>query len=77
MAADEKPRRVDLGFQGGQVFSVRLEEDEYARLRSALEAGAERWHTVTSEDSEVLIDLGQVVYVRRDTEQRGVGFSNP
>jgi hypothetical protein len=32
---------------------------------------------VKSEDSEVVIDLGQVVYVRLDTEQRGVGFSNP
>jgi hypothetical protein len=77
MEASGKPRRVDIGFSGGQAFPVRLGEEEYRKLQSALEAGSERWHTVTSEDAEVLIDLGQVAYVRLDTEQRGVGFSGP
>ena len=76
--ADDKPRRVDVGFQGGQVFTVRLTEDAYRSLRAALESDrGERWHTVSSDDSEVLIDLAQVVYVRRDIEARGVGFSGP
>lgn len=78
MAAAGKPRRVDIGFSGGQAFAVRLNEDEYKSLRSALESGSgERWYALTSEDSEVLIDLAQVVYVRLDTEARGVGFSGP
>jgi hypothetical protein len=78
MAGAGKPRRVDIGFQGGQAFAVRLTEDELGDLRQALESdrGA-RWHTISSEDSEVLIDLAQVVYVRVDTEARGVGFSGP
>ncbi len=76
MEASGKPRRVDVGFSGGQAFPVRLTEDEYRKLREALESDrSERWYVLTSEDSEVLIDLAQVVYVRRDTEQRGVGFS--
>jgi len=78
MAGNGKPRRVDIGFQGGQAFAVRLNEGELGELRQALESdhGA-RWHTISSDDSEVLIDLAQVVYVRVDTEARGVGFSGP
>ena len=78
MEASGKPRRVDIGFGGGQAFSVRLGEAEYRSLREALESDrSDRWHTLTSEDSEVLIDLAQIVYVKLDTEQRGVGFSGP
>lgn len=77
-AAAGKPRRVDIGFSGGQAFAVRLNEDEYRALREALESDrSERWYALTSEESEVLIDLAQVVYVRLDTEARGVGFSGP
>ena len=78
MEASGKPRRVDIGFNGGQAFSVRLAEAEYRSLREALESDrSDRWHSMTSEDSEVLIDLAQIVYVKLDTEQRGVGFSGP
>ena len=76
MADDGKPRRVDVGFAGGQVMTVRLLEDEYRGLRSALEGdGDSRWHELTAEGAEVTLDLAQVVYVRLDTERRGVGFS--
>ncbi len=78
MEASGKPRRVDIGFSGGQAFAVRLTEQEYRSLREALESDrSERWHSLTSEDSEVLLDLAQIVYVRLDTEQRGMGFSGP
>ncbi len=78
MAMAGKPRRVDIGFSGGQAFAIRLGEDEYRALREVLESDrSQRWHSLTSEDAEVLIDLAQVVYVRLDTEQRGVGFSGP
>jgi len=78
MEASGKPRRVDIGFSGGQAFAVRLTEAEYRSLREALESDrSNRWHSLTSEDSEVLIDLAQIVYVRLDTEQRGMGFSGP
>ena len=78
MEASGTPRRGDIGCNGGQAFSVRLGEDEYRSLRDALESDrSDRWHSVTSEDSEVLIDLAQIVYVKLDTEQRGVGFSGP
>jgi len=77
-AASGKPRRVDIGFTGGQAFSVRLSEDEFQALRGALESDrGDRWHSIATDDSNVLIDLAQVVYVRLDTEQRGMGFSGP
>jgi hypothetical protein len=74
--ADDKPRRVDIGIEGGGVVTVRVVENVYNSLRSALESdSAPRWHKVTSEESDVLIDLSKVTYVRLDTEQGVVGFS--
>lgn len=64
-----------MGFSGGQVLALRMQEDAYRGLRSALERGASGWHEVQTEDSEVAVDLAQVVYVRLDTEKHRVGFS--
>jgi hypothetical protein len=71
--ADTKYRRVDVGFQGGSVLSLRVAEDEYKSLKSAL-GGSDRWHEVDSEDATVTVDLSQVIYVRLDTERDRVGF---
>jgi hypothetical protein len=73
MAADGKFRRVDVGFQGGSVLSLRVQEDEYKSLKDAL-GGSDRWHEVDSEDATVTVDLSQVIYVRLDTERDRVGF---
>ena len=68
-------RRVDVGFQGGQVLALRLSDDEHEKLKKALgDERSARWHDVTAADSEVAIDLSQVVYVRLDTEAQKVGF---
>ena len=76
MAEDVKPRRVDIGFSGGQILTVRMRDEEHEQLRSALESasGDGGWHVVKTEDSEVTVDLRKVVYVRLDTEQHRVGF---
>ena len=74
-ANDSKARRVDIGFSGGQVLSLRLKADVYEALRKGLESDrSSRWHEVKSEDSDVSVDLAQVVYVRLDTERHSVGF---
>ena len=72
----ERAKRVDIGFSGGQVLALRMAEDAYRELREALERrdGGPTWHEVDTEDSQVTVDLGQVVYVRLDTEQQRVGF---
>ena len=65
--------RLDIGFEGGQVLAVRVAGEEYAELRKALEKG-EGWHELKTQDSDIAIDLDEVVYVRIDTEEHSVGF---
>ncbi len=72
---DAKPRRVDVGFAGGQVLSLRMASEPYEALRKSLEDDSSpRWHMARTEDSDVTLDLTKVVYVRLDTEQHKVGF---
>ena len=68
-------RRLDVGFQGGQVLAVRSPLDAYDKLLKALgDDKAKRWHTLETDDSEILVDLAQVVYIRRDSGNQKVGF---
>ena len=71
----DTPRRIEIGFQGGQSLPVRVAQDVYDALRKALaDSGSDRWFELTTEDSDVYVDLSQVVYVRLDTEDHRVGF---
>jgi hypothetical protein len=73
MAAEAK--RLDIGFQGGQVLVVRVSPEAHDGLRGALgDERAGRWHELKTQDSDIAIDLAQVVYVRIDTEEQRVGF---
>ena len=74
MAAGSEIRRVDLGFVGGGVLQLRLRDTEYGAFKKALESGKDDWHAVKAEDSEVSINLGQVVYLRLEGERDHVGF---
>ena len=66
-------KRIDLGFSGGQVLPVRVAEQPLQKMIEALD-GRERWHVLEAEDADVHLDLAQLVYVRRDTEEHKVGF---
>ena len=71
----DEVQRIDIGFQGGQVLPARVKAEEYESLRRALgDERADRWFQLNTQDSEVAIDLAQVVYVRLDTEEHRVGF---
>lgn len=68
-------RRIDVGFQGGQVLALRAISESYDGLVESLgNDGSDRWQTVHTDDAEVLIDLSQVVYVRLEREDQKVGF---
>ena len=67
-------RRTALGFQGGQVLSLRLSEEVLTNLRESLKEGRERWKEVEASDGAVLIDLGQVVYLRVESDEHRIGF---
>jgi macrodomain Ter protein organizer (MatP/YcbG family) len=71
----EQSRRIDIGFQGGQVLPARVSEATYDGLSSALrDERSDRWFELETVDSKISIDLSQVVYVRIDTEAQRVGF---
>jgi hypothetical protein len=68
-------KRIDIGFQGGQMLPVRAGGEAMEGLVRALQdGGAARWHTLETEDSSVLLDLSQVVYVQREGGDHKVGF---
>ncbi len=68
-------RSMDVGFAGGPVLAVRATEESYANLVKALgDNGSDRWQSLTTDDSEILIDLSKVVYVRREAGDQKVGF---
>ena len=68
-------RRMDVGFQAGAVLAVRAEAEAYDGLVAALgDDRAERWHTLDTDDSQILIDLSQVIYIRRERGDQRVGF---
>ena len=67
-------RRTALGFQGGQVLSLRLPEEVLSSLRDTLKEGRERWMEVEASDGAVLVDIGQVVYLRVESDEHRIGF---
>jgi hypothetical protein len=66
--------RIEIGFDGGQVVAVRLQEEKIAELRKAVER-TEGWYNVDSEEGSVALDLGKVVFVRTLGAPHGIGFS--
>ena len=67
---------IDVGFQGGQVLAVR------SPTRTPTTSWSRRSGTTrpsagtrsTTDDSEILVDLSQVVYVQRESGDQKVGF---
>ena len=68
-------RRAAIGFTGGgQVLSLRLSDAELESLRKALQDSSQGWHEVEATDGAVLVDLGQVSYLRVESGEHRVGF---
>lgn len=68
-------RRAALGFTGsGQILTLRLGDDQLEALRKALQDGSQRWYEVEATDGAVLVDLGQVAYLRVESGEHRVGF---
>jgi hypothetical protein len=67
-------KRVEVGFAGGQSVVMRISESTYEKLRKAIQGG-DRWYELDSADGVVALDLGQVVFVKRESEEHRIGFS--
>ncbi len=65
-------QRVEIGFEGGQVISARLAEDDLKDLRKALEKGG--WHDLHTEDGVVALYLPKVLFLRIASASSRVGF---
>jgi hypothetical protein len=74
MPDNDKPQRISIGFDGGQVLSARVAPAELTRLHGVL--GTDGWHELTAEDGTVAIALNSVVYVLVDHEGQRVGFGD-
>ena len=68
-------RRAAIGFQGGQVLSLRVTMEQLEDLRAALAQGPDGgWREVEAADGAVVLDLAQVVYLRVESDEHRVGF---
>jgi hypothetical protein len=65
-------RSLSIGFNGGQVIAVRVEEKQVEALYQML--GSSGWHVLDAEDGSLRIDLAQVAFVRGDDGEHRVGF---
>jgi len=67
-------QRAEIGFEGGQVVSVRLAEKELGGLRNAAEK-EEGWHDLETDDGVLAVDLGRIVFLRIAASPQTIGFS--
>jgi hypothetical protein len=66
--------RVEIGFSGGQVVAMRMNEEKVRDLRKALDK-ADGWSDIETEDGTVALDLREVVFVRGAPGEHRIGFS--
>ena len=66
--------RIEIGFAGGQVVAVRLDEDKFKELRKSLDK-ADGWADVQTEDGAIALDLRQVVFIRGAPGEHRIGFT--
>ena len=65
--------RVSIGFSGGQVVEVKLEDSKLRDLRKALDK-ADGWADLDTEDGVVSVDLRQIVFIRSAATPHSIGF---
>jgi hypothetical protein len=74
MAEDRDFKRVEVGFSGGQAIVVRIADDVYDKFRKEVQDG-KGWHELDTLDGVVALDLGEVVFVKREPGEHRIGFS--
>jgi hypothetical protein len=74
VARDDEPRRIEIGFSGGQMISLRLTQKTYESLRKDVQRGG-GWTEIESADGLVALNLGAIVFMKLEAEEHRVGFS--
>jgi hypothetical protein len=67
-------QRITIGVDGAQALEVRVTDEAYRELRTALESDGKRWHVLPTQDAEVSLDLSKVVYLSLASQEHRVGF---
>ena len=67
-------KRIEVGFVGQQVITLKIDTDQLKALRDGLDDGG--WQTVTTDEGEVDVDLGKVAFVRVAAGHGSVGFGS-
>ena len=65
--------RVEIGFEGGLILSLKLAATEWAVLEAAL-TGGETNVAVTAEDQTAHVRLDKVCYVKHESHVGRIGF---
>ena len=73
--ADDALARVEIGFQGGEVLSVRVPLEDADALDAALRARDDTVCELRGEDGRFLVVLGRVLYVKLYAREARVGFT--
>lgn len=73
MSAD-RPKRIALGFHAGGALSLRIEAGPLTELQTALKDNETVFREIQTADGPVLINLGQVIYLRVESDEQRIGF---
>lgn len=65
-------QRIEVGFEGGPVIALRVEEKALETLREGLGKGG--WQRVPTEDGDVDLHLDRVVFIKTAAGSTKVGF---
>ncbi|HTU15534.1 MAG TPA: hypothetical protein VMF31_10075 [Solirubrobacterales bacterium] len=66
-------QKIEIGFEGGQVVPVRIDEAALEGLRTALKSG-DGSHEISYEEGTLILDLGKVIFLRITSNATKVGF---
>jgi hypothetical protein len=66
--------KVEIGFGIGQVLSVKLDEEQLADLRKAVESG-KGWYDLKTAEGSVALNVATVVFLRVNDASHSIGFS--
>lgn len=65
-------KKVEIGFEGGQVLPLRIDEEQLRSLRAQVEQGG--WHDIETEEGTLSVYVGKIAFLRTAAGQQRVGF---
>jgi hypothetical protein len=65
-------RQIEVGYEGGTVVRLTLDEESAQQLVGALEGGG--WHRAEANEGAHLLNLDRAVYLRLEERPERIGF---